>query len=200
MAGEHCLHRFTNRDIRSQLTSTRLLRVCADDSLEGKCEGQPLLQAAARPRAHRKDPAHAQLARDQLRPQCHGHFAIPARAPLPKRLLRRHALIIFAKNKEVTAKEFILTANTVPPGTDVDALRAVAREHFQAAIAGGLGPLADRVFRIGHLSDQNPASVLGALAGVEAALLARGVPVGDGGLQRVIRHLAMAPGRAPRRA
>jgi hypothetical protein len=31
MVGEHCLHGFTNRDIRSRLTSTRLLRSCADD-------------------------------------------------------------------------------------------------------------------------------------------------------------------------
>ena len=32
MTGEHCLHGFTNRDIRAQLTSTRcLLRSCADD-------------------------------------------------------------------------------------------------------------------------------------------------------------------------
>ena len=31
MAEEHCLHGFTNRDMREQLTSTRLLRSCADD-------------------------------------------------------------------------------------------------------------------------------------------------------------------------
>jgi hypothetical protein len=31
MAGAHCLHGFTNRDIRSQLKSTRLLSSCADD-------------------------------------------------------------------------------------------------------------------------------------------------------------------------
>ena len=31
MAGEHCLRGFTNRDIRAQLKSTRLLRACADD-------------------------------------------------------------------------------------------------------------------------------------------------------------------------
>jgi hypothetical protein len=31
MAGEHCLHGFTNRDIRSQLASACLLRSCADD-------------------------------------------------------------------------------------------------------------------------------------------------------------------------
>jgi hypothetical protein len=32
MAGEHCLHGFTNRDIRSRLTGTRWLRACADDT------------------------------------------------------------------------------------------------------------------------------------------------------------------------
>jgi len=31
IAGEHCLHGFTNRDIRSQLTGTRWLCACADD-------------------------------------------------------------------------------------------------------------------------------------------------------------------------
>ena len=31
MAGEHCLHGFTNRDIRARLTGTRWLRACADD-------------------------------------------------------------------------------------------------------------------------------------------------------------------------
>ena len=31
MAGEHCLHGFTNRDIRAWLASTQLLRSCAND-------------------------------------------------------------------------------------------------------------------------------------------------------------------------
>lgn len=31
MAGEHCLHGFTNHDIRSRLSGTRWLRACADD-------------------------------------------------------------------------------------------------------------------------------------------------------------------------
>jgi len=31
MAGEHCLHGFTNRHIRAQLASTQVLRSCADD-------------------------------------------------------------------------------------------------------------------------------------------------------------------------
>lgn len=31
MAGEHCLHGFTNRDIRSRLSGTRWPLACADD-------------------------------------------------------------------------------------------------------------------------------------------------------------------------
>jgi alanine-glyoxylate transaminase/serine-glyoxylate transaminase/serine-pyruvate transaminase len=85
-----------------------------------------------------------------------------------------------------------VTTITVPQGTDVEALRATARERFQVAMAGGLGPLTGRAFRIGHLGDTNPAMILGALAGVEAALLAHGIPVGDGGVQRAVRVLAQA--------
>ena len=77
-----------------------------------------------------------------------------------------------------------VTAITVAPGIDVDALRTSARERFQVAMAGGLGPLLGRAFRIGHLGDQNAPGVLGALAGIEAALRAHGVPVGQGGVQR----------------
>ena len=113
MAGEHCLHGFTNRDIRARLTSTQLLRSCADDSVEGKCKGRPVLQAPACPRPDRQDSTHAPLASHQLRPQRHGHFDVPARAPLPQRLLRRRALIIFAKNKELTEKESILCPGSI---------------------------------------------------------------------------------------
>jgi hypothetical protein len=50
------------------------------------------------------------MASHSLRPKRYGHFAVPARTALPQRLLRRDALIIFAKNKEVTEKESILAA------------------------------------------------------------------------------------------
>lgn len=83
-----------------------------------------------------------------------------------------------------------VTAITLAPGFDVDDLRTVAREQFQVAIAGGLGPLFGRAFRIGHLGDQNAPGVLGALAGVEAALRAQGVPLGQGGVQRAVAVIA----------
>ena len=56
--------------------------------------------------------------------------------------------------------------------------------------SGGLGPLAGRAFRIGHMGDINAAMLLGALAGVEAALRVQGIPIGAGGVQRAIEHLA----------
>jgi len=57
------------------------------------------------------------------------------------------------------------------------------------ALSGGLGPLAGRVFRIGHMGDVNAAMVLGALGGVEAALQVQGVPIGSG-VRRAIEFLA----------
>jgi alanine-glyoxylate transaminase/serine-glyoxylate transaminase/serine-pyruvate transaminase len=83
-----------------------------------------------------------------------------------------------------------VTTITVAPGIDVEALRSVARERFQVAVAGGLGPLTGKAFRIGHLGDCNPAMILGAIAGVEAALVSLGVDVGDGGTRAAVLSLA----------
>lgn len=79
-----------------------------------------------------------------------------------------------------------VTTIAVADGIDPDALRSLARERFQVAVAGGLGPLAGRAFRIGHLGDQNPALMLGALGGIEAALTVLGIPHGRDGLRRAV--------------
>jgi len=83
-----------------------------------------------------------------------------------------------------------VTAVAVPTGVDPEVLRTLARERFQVSLSGGLGPLAGRVFRIGHMGDINAAMVLGALGGVEAALRAQGIPIGQGGVQRAVEFLA----------
>ena len=83
-----------------------------------------------------------------------------------------------------------MTTILVGAGVDPEALRTVARERFQAAIAGGLGPLAGRVFRIGHLGDMNAAMILGCLGAVEAAMTVQGIPHGHDGMQRAIACLA----------
>lgn len=88
------------------------------------------------------------------------------------------------------ARSVSVTAVKTAAGVNPDAIRTLARERFQVSIAGGLGPLAGRVFRIGHLGDLNAPMLLGALAGVEATLLALGVPFGRDGVQRAIAYLA----------
>ena len=98
------------------------------------------------------------------------------------------ALGFFAQDP--ASRSVSVTTVMVPPGTDVDALRTVARERFQVAMAGGLGPLQGRAFRIAHLGDCNPAMVLGALGGIEAALQVQGIAVGHGGTRRAVQVLA----------
>jgi alanine-glyoxylate transaminase/serine-glyoxylate transaminase/serine-pyruvate transaminase len=88
------------------------------------------------------------------------------------------------------ARSVSVTTIDVRPGIDVEALRSVARERFQVAFAGGLGPQTDRAFRIGHLGDVNAAMILGCLAGVEAAMLVQGIPFGRDGVQKAIACLA----------
>ena len=98
------------------------------------------------------------------------------------------ALRLFTKLP--AARSVSVSAIEVSPGIDPEALRTVARERFQVAVAGGLGPLAGRVFRIGHLGDMNEAMILGCLAGVEAAMQVQGVPHGRDGVAAAIASLA----------
>ena len=97
------------------------------------------------------------------------------------------ALRLFTKLP--AARSVSVTAVQVSPGIDPEALRTVARERFQVAIAGGLGPLFRRVFRIGHLGDVNEAMILGCLAGVEAAMRVQGIAHGKHGVDAAIESL-----------
>jgi alanine-glyoxylate transaminase/serine-glyoxylate transaminase/serine-pyruvate transaminase len=92
--------------------------------------------------------------------------------------------------KAPQARSVSVTAVEVSPGIDPEQLRTVARERFQVAVAGGLGPLHGRVFRIGHLGDLNEAMILGCLAGVEAAMQALGIDFGRGGVEAAIAFLS----------
>ncbi|MEB0055873.1 pyridoxal-phosphate-dependent aminotransferase family protein [Variovorax sp. LG9.2] len=83
-----------------------------------------------------------------------------------------------------------VTTIAVGEGVDPEALRSIARERFQVAVAGGLGSLTGRAFRIGHLGDMNEAMILGCLAGIEAAMTVQGIPFGRGGVDRAISRLS----------
>lgn len=88
------------------------------------------------------------------------------------------------------ARSVSVTTIEVREGIDPEAMRRVARERFQVAVAGGLGPQTGRAFRIGHLGDLNPAMILGCLAGVEAAMTVQHIPFGRDGVQQAVAALA----------
>ena len=92
--------------------------------------------------------------------------------------------------KAPAARSVSVTTIDVGAGIDVDALRAVARERFQVAFAGALGPQLGRAFRIGHLGDVNAAMMLGCLAGVEAAMRVQGIAFGRDGVAQAVACLA----------
>lgn len=92
-----------------------------------------------------------------------------------------------------------VTAVLVPEGSDADAFRKVALEHFNISYGTGLGRIAGKVFRIGHLGDVNDLMILGALAGTEMALALARIPHKKGGVQAAMDYLtsmAASPARA----
>lgn len=76
----------------------------------------------------------------------------------------------------------VLTGVLMPPGHDADRFRKIALEKYNVSLGSGLGKVAGKVFRIGHLGECNEPSLLGALSGVEMGLVAAGVPHRGGGV------------------
>ncbi len=82
-----------------------------------------------------------------------------------------------------------LTAVQMPPGHSEIAFRKVVLEHFDMSLGSGLGKIADKVFRIGHLGDFNDLTLIGTLAGVEMGLALARVPHRQGGVDAAMRSL-----------
>ena len=82
-----------------------------------------------------------------------------------------------------------LTAVLVAPGHDADRVREVILEAFDMSLGTGLGKLAGKVFRIGHLGDFNDLTLMGTLAGVEMGLALAGVPVRKEGVRAAADYL-----------
>jgi alanine-glyoxylate transaminase / serine-glyoxylate transaminase / serine-pyruvate transaminase len=83
-----------------------------------------------------------------------------------------------------------LTAVRLPEGHSADGLRAEILARTNTSLGNGLGPLADRVFRIGHLGDFDTGMVTGTLANVEIGLKATGIPHRSGGVEAALAYLA----------
>jgi alanine-glyoxylate transaminase/serine-glyoxylate transaminase/serine-pyruvate transaminase len=83
----------------------------------------------------------------------------------------------------------VLTAVMMPGGRGADAFRATVLSRFDMSLGAGLGKLADKIFRIGHLGDFNDLTLIGALAGVEMGLAVAGIPHMAGGTQQAMQYL-----------
>jgi alanine-glyoxylate transaminase/serine-glyoxylate transaminase/serine-pyruvate transaminase len=97
-----------------------------------------------------------------------------------------------------------LTAVVAPDGHNADAIRATILERYDLSLGAGLGKVAGKVFRIGHLGWFNDLMLMGTLAGVEMGLGAAGVPHRKGGVAAAMDYLggnvaAAAPARAQAR-
>ncbi|MFE0130919.1 pyridoxal-phosphate-dependent aminotransferase family protein [Streptomyces sp. NPDC059037] len=75
-----------------------------------------------------------------------------------------------------------LTAVLMPEGEDADKVREVILDRFDMSLGAGLGRLAGRVFRIGHLGHFNDLTLAGTLAGVQMGLQLAGVRIDPNGL------------------
>jgi alanine-glyoxylate transaminase/serine-glyoxylate transaminase/serine-pyruvate transaminase len=92
-----------------------------------------------------------------------------------------------------------VTAIVVPADADARRVIDVAFRRYDLSLGGGLARLAGRVFRIGHMGDLNELMLIGALGGVEMALLDAGIDVEPGsGVAAAQRYWRTAP--TPERA
>ena len=83
-----------------------------------------------------------------------------------------------------------LTAVVLPDGHNADRLRQIILEKFDMSLGTGLGQLAGKVFRIGHLGAFNDLTLAGTLSGVEMGLALAGIPHKPGGVQAALNSLA----------
>ncbi|MFN7752246.1 MAG: pyridoxal-phosphate-dependent aminotransferase family protein [Pseudomonadota bacterium] len=90
-----------------------------------------------------------------------------------------------------------LTAVRMPDGHDEAAFRKVVLEHFDLSLGSGLGKVAGRVFRIGHLGDFNDLTLMATLAGCEMGLALAGVPHRGGGVAAAMGYLREVHANAP---
>jgi alanine-glyoxylate transaminase/serine-glyoxylate transaminase/serine-pyruvate transaminase len=93
-----------------------------------------------------------------------------------------------------------LTALLTPAGHDADHLRKTILEAFDMSLGTGLGKLAGKVFRIGHLGDFNDLTLAGTLSGVEMGLELAGVPHRKGGAQAAMDYLVECARKPARKA
>jgi alanine-glyoxylate transaminase / serine-glyoxylate transaminase / serine-pyruvate transaminase len=109
-------------------------------------------------------------------------------AEATRRAVRHWGFEIQCRNADEYSSS--VTAVRLPEGHSADALRAEILARCSMSLGNGLGQLADKVFRIGHLGDFHDLMVTGTLSGVEIGLKARGIPHRSGGVEAAMSYLA----------
>lgn len=99
-------------------------------------------------------------------------------AEATRRAVRAWGLEVLCENEAEYSSS--LTAVLMPEGKSADSLRRTILERFDMSLGTGLGKLADKVFRIGHLGDFNDLTLGGTLCGVQMGLSLEGLNPGDG--------------------
>ena len=109
-------------------------------------------------------------------------------AEATRRAVRAWGLEVLAKNPAEYSGA--LTAVMMPAGHDADRLRRIILESFDMSLGTGLGKVAGKVFRIGHLGDFNDLTLMGTLAGCEMGLELAGVPFKREGVKAAMDYLS----------
>jgi alanine-glyoxylate transaminase / serine-glyoxylate transaminase / serine-pyruvate transaminase len=78
------------------------------------------------------------------------------------------------------------------PGCAPSALLDFCRETCGVTLGLGIGGMGDKAFRIAHMGHVNAPMVLGTLGSIEVALVALGIPHGEGGVQAAADSLGRA--------
>ena len=109
-------------------------------------------------------------------------------AEATRRAVRAWGLEVYALNPA----EYSCSATAVmmPDGFSEAELRAVILRHFDMSLGAGLGKVAGKIFRIGHLGSFNDLLLAGTLCGVEMGLELAGVPHKKGGVAEALAFLA----------
>ena len=109
-------------------------------------------------------------------------------AEATRRAVRAWGLEILCQNPDEYSAS--LTAILLAEGADADHLRHIIQQRYDMSLGTGLGKLAGRVFRIGHLGDFNDLMLIGTLGGVEMGLTNAGIEYCKGGVAAALEYLA----------
>ena len=108
-------------------------------------------------------------------------------AEATRRAVHAWGLEVYCLNE--TEYSSIVTAVLMPAGHSEVAFRKVVLDNFNMSLGSGLGKIADKVFRIGHIGDFNDLTLMGTLAGVEMGLALAKAPHKKGGVEAAMVSL-----------